>query len=497
MASHTIAKRTAWGILFALCLSGQTGCRSVLPGIMPPLEEASPAAFPEAPPPVAVGVAKPREAPPLPPEHLIDLPAALQRAGAENPTIALAREAIDASMAELLQARALVLPTLNAGASFDWHRGNLMNSQGIIRDINRQSLYAGFGAGAVGAGTIAVPGIRLFLPVADVVFAPQAAAYQVSTREYDAAATRNDILLEVATRYFDLLGAEARLAANRLSLSEVAEVARLTANFSKTGQGRQSDADRAEAQALLLRSQNERIAEEIDVAAAELARVLHLDPSLRLRAADCIIPLITLVDPCSDLEDLVRTGLQNRPEIGARGAEVAMNGTLLRRERWRPFLPVLSVGYSSGEFGGGSNRAPTRFGHFNNRTDFDVVAVWTVQNTGLGNLTLARRRAATVGVAEAERLRVINEVRQDVAEAQALALARREAVAVAARQRESAEHGYQRDLVRTRNLEGRPIEVLNNANLLATARQELIRAMVESNQAQFRLFVAMGKPPPG
>src|SRR5262245_41248123 len=56
----------------------------------------------------------------------IDLPEALRLAGADNPTIALAREAIQAARAELLGARALLLPTLNAGFTYDYHDGNLL-----------------------------------------------------------------------------------------------------------------------------------------------------------------------------------------------------------------------------------------------------------------------------------------------------------------------------------------------------------------------------------
>ena len=55
--------------------------------------------------------------------------------------------------------------------------------------------------------------------------------------------------------------------------------------------------------------------------------------------------------------------------------------------------------------------------------------------------------------------------------------------------------GSRLDLRRTRNLEGRLIEVLNSATLLNTARQDLIRAMVTYNQAQFALFVSLGQPP--
>jgi hypothetical protein len=41
-----------------------------------------------------------------------------------------------------------------------------------------------------------------------------------------------------------------------------------------------------------------------------------------------------------------------------------------------------------------------------------------------------------------------------------------------------------------------PIEVINSLDLLNDARQNHLRALIDSNQAQFRLFVALGSPPP-
>ena len=44
--------------------------------------------------------------------------------------------------------------------------------------------------------------------------------------------------------------------------------------------------------------------------------------------------------------------------------------------------------------------------------------------------------------------------------------------------------------------EVRPLEVINLLNLVARARANLIRALVRYDQAQFRLWVALGSPPP-
>jgi outer membrane protein TolC len=446
----------------------------------------------------APAAAPPADRPAVPPpcaEHPTDLQTALALAGAENPTIALAAEAVRASEAELLQARALLLPTLNAGMNYRLHRGNLLSSTGIMRDVDSDSLYVGAGAGAVGGGTVAVPGVRVFAHLADAWFEPVAARQRVTGTGLEARAVRNDMLLHTAVRYFDLLGAEARLAAVRQAVAEFREVADLTANFARSGQGRQSDADRTRGDLQLLLADAARAEEEVATAAAEMARLLDLDPSGRLRAAgDPLVP-VTLVPPDAALEPLVQTAVANRPEVGAAVAAIAVALTRLREERVRPLVPLISVGYSAGNFGGGSNQVEPRFGRFDGRTDFDAWAVWSLANFGLGNVAVQRERRAEVGQAEAERVRVIDRVRREVAEAYALVAARRRQAETARRKVATAEEGVRLDLRRARNVEGRPIEVLNSLRLLNAARQELIRATVGYNQAQFQLFAALGQPP--
>src|SRR5208337_2248750 len=49
---------------------------------------------------------------------------------------------------------------------------------------------------------------------------------------------------------------------------------------------------------------------------------------------------------------------------------------------------------------------------------------------------------------------------------------------------------------RSRNNLGRPIEVLNSLSLVGGARVNVIAALLRYDQAQFRLFVALGSPPP-
>jgi outer membrane protein TolC len=106
-----------------------------------------------------------------------------------------------------------------------------------------------------------------------------------------------------------------------------------------------------------------------------------------------------------------------------------------------------------------------------------------------------RARRAEIGQAEAERAQAVDRVRREVAETYGVAAARRQQVDVAQRQLATAAEGARLDIARARNVEGRPIEVLNSLRLLSSARLELIRTVVGYDQAQFRLFVALGQPP--
>lgn len=428
-------------------------------------------------------------------EETIDLGIALRLAGVENPTINLARERIREALAQQLAARALLLPHLNIGGNFYSHGGALQTAPGMIRDVDRQSLYMGLGGRAVGAGTIAFPGLWLFAHLGDAVFEPLAARQQVTARQSDAQSVHNDILLEVAIGYLELVGAEARLDVLRRGETELTELVRVTKVHADKGQGLHSDANRAATHADLLRRQIREAEEERDVASARLCRLLSLDPSVRLRSPGGAVESLRLIAEDGDLERLVAEAVRSRPEVLARSAAIQEAQVRVRQERARPFVPILSLGVSSGLFGGGSNLATSEFGPLKGRTDFDVLAVWNAQNLGLGNHAQVRRADAVVGQAIAEFDQAVNRIRREVAESLADAQAAARQIETARSAVSIAEEGYKLESQRIREGFGRPIEALDSFRQLLEARQETLRAVIAFNAAQFRLFVAVGNTP--
>ncbi len=367
---------------------------------------------------------EPPPAAPLP-TYVIDLPTALVLAERKNPTIAISREAVFANLALLQQARAQLLPTLVAGGNLHVHRGALQRDTGQMINVNEQSLYVGGGAGAIGAGTVAIPAIRIYAPLSNALFEPLVAQQGVAVSRFDARATSNTVLLDVVLRYFDLMGAEASREAFRRADADATQVAATVEAYVKVGQARKADADRAVSRTLLVRNLVCHADENVGVAAARLARLLDLDPSIRLQTVPGPVQPIDVVNPSYDLAALIGIALRCRPEMAARNSAIALTQARWKEERWRPWLPTVSAGYSAGEFGGGSNLAAPPAFENSGRNDFDVWAVWTLQNAGMGNRALQRGRQAEVDQAESERVATMDQIQSEVADACGVSAARR------------------------------------------------------------------------
>ena len=426
----------------------------------------------------------------------IDLPTSLRLADAENPTIGAARARIAEAGAKYQLTRAELLPNLNAGLNYDAHTGPLQRSSGEILSVNRQALYFGGGADSVAAETVGVPAISIVSHLADALYDPLAARQDLDRSRSEASATANETLLDVAMTYLDYQGARARLEARLRTVSEAERVAEINAQYARVGQGREADARRAETQWRLRQAEVREAEEQAAVASSKLAGRLHLDPALGLEPVGDPLAVYELVDLDTPIQSLLAAAIGRRPEVAAGSAAIAAAETRVRQEVARPFLPSLFLGLSGAAFGGGSNLVPPTFGNVRGRTDMDVGLFWTLQNFGLGNLAIQRRRRAERDEAGGAQARAIAQVRGEIAAALGDALTRRQQIGIAVGELATAEKGFLHDLELILEAVDRPIEVLNSLGLLQDAREAFIDAVIGYNQAQFRLFVALGSPPP-
>src|SRR5262249_19251302 len=157
----------------------------------PPVEPAALAAAAPVRPPVAaslpaVPAAYPEESP-LP----INLPTALQLAGANPLEIALASQRLQAASAELRRADVLWLPTVFVGADYFRHHGQIQDVVGNVFYTHKSSFM-------IRATT------KPLFAVTDAIYAPLAARQFVRARQGEVQVARNDSLLSVAEAYFNV-----------------------------------------------------------------------------------------------------------------------------------------------------------------------------------------------------------------------------------------------------------------------------------------------------
>jgi outer membrane protein TolC len=418
--------------------------------------------------------------------ELIDLSSALRLAGVQNPEILLAQQRVEAAAALRQLAAAQLLPSLNAGTSVDLHTGPLLRSNGTVIDENRGSMYLGAGAGPVGTGTVPVPGIVWTGNVSEAIYGNLTARQRVAQRQFAAQAVRNEVLLRVSTAYLELLRADGRVAVAKLNVADGMEVARLTRVWADVQAGRKADADRAatdleQRKADLLEAEG-----SASVASAQLAALLSLDPSTQLRAADVLVP---------------------RPLVADEAPLPQLLAIALAAAKVLPFSPNVLLGYSAGSFGGGSNVAAAgipqangtvlqqdRFGNFGGRQDVDAVVFWSLRNLGVTNVALIRLANSNLRSEQLRRTEVLDRIGAEVATAHARAHARFAQIATNERAVQASADAFPRELERTKNLQGIPIETVDSMRLLGRSRYAYLNAIIDYNQAQFDLYVALGQP---
>jgi outer membrane protein TolC len=421
----------------------------------------------------------------------INLPTALAITTGENPQVAYAQQRIQESFAKLQAANVLWVPTLNAGMNYNKHEGVIQDVAGNMIDTSRGSVYNGLGAQAVGAGSPAVPGLLMNFQLRDALYQPRINERLLAASRQASRATTNDMLLETALAYNDLLEALQIEAVARNTLQHAKKLADVTGEFARVGEGLASDADRAQAELAAREIDVLQTLEGSQVASVRLARVMSQDPAIQLTPEEPVIIPINLAPVDSGLPELIATGLANRPELAESRQLVGAAAERLRSEVNAPLIPSVLLGLSYGGNGGGLGDDISNYG---DRMDFDAVAFWQVRNLGWGEQAARNEARARVEQARWREVRILDQVASEVAESYAQAISRRGQIEVAQAGITAAQESYRRNIDRTLNAQGLPIESLQALQALDAAQRQYVRSVADYNRAQFRLQRALGWP---
>ncbi len=426
----------------------------------------------------------------------INLASALRLSDARPLIVAAAQASVWVSEAELTRAKVLWIPTLTAGADYIRHDGGGPDfNKGILTAVSTNFLYAGGGL---------IQSVNL----TDIIFEPLAARQALTSRHYDVQSAKNDALRQTAEAYFQVHQYRGNYAGALYTVERGKELVQKIETMSndlvtrvEVSRAKNLLAD-LEQRATLAR-QNWR------TQSAVLTQVLRLDPRAVVDPIEHDHAQVTLVDPGRSLDDLLSIALRNRPELGSRAALVQAAEYRVRREKSRPFLPMLMLnGFQSsggmliqgGVFGLGPNSS---LNQYRGRNDNSFQLIWQLEGLGIGNLARIKAQRGQESNAVIELRDTQDRVAGEVTRAQARLQSGAARVLQADRSLRTGIIGFNGQLEglgQTRRfgnllyLVFRPQETIFTLDLLSTAFNEYFTAVADYNRAQFELYHALGYP---
>lgn len=435
--------------------------------------------------------ASPRPVAPESPKYAIDLPHVLAMSNASNPLVAVMRWRVEEAEAQSQRAEVLWLPSLRAGLNFNKHEGRIQDVAGNVINTSRGSFYGGLGAQAVGAGSPAVPGLYASFHLTDLLHQPEIADQEKCVRQHAATAAEHDLWLQSSQAYVELVRAHQERAIATDIVSKLEELERITAEYARTGQGLNSDHERAQTELALRRNDELRATEAVQVASARLAQQVRLDASTEFVPTESVMQPLQLAANGATSQQLVADALSLRPEAAESRHLVSQAVSRWQREKSAPWLPSVLLGASYGGLTGGLG------GDFRNdgsRFDGDVAAYWEIRQLGFGEKAARSEANSRIEQAKWREIATLDRIAREVVEATAQVDSRRQQISQAETAVAAAQRSYEQNRERIRNAQGLPIEALQAIQALGQARREYLRCVADFNVAQLAQQRALGWP---
>jgi outer membrane protein TolC len=407
----------------------------------------------------------------------IDLPAALQLAGAQNLDVQIARARLAEAQANRQSAVERFFPWMTAGAGYHRRDGVAQAvPAGTISDAHFQSYSPG-------------AALTAQMDLGDAIYKSLAARQLVKASDEALEAQRQDTTLNAAQGYFELAKAGALVEVAQEAMSTSRDYQRQLHLAVSAGIAFKGDELRVQSQTehyeIVLRQALERQR----VAAAELAVVLHLDSQVELVPRNTGLAPITLFATNSAMDALVAQALRNRPELKQSqallsAARAAKNGAV-----YGPLIPSVGAQAFGGGLGGGPDSGPSNFG---TEADYLVGLNWRIGPGGLfdsGRVNASKAQLAAVKLGDAKlKDTITSQVVVGVTRVQSLW----SQIALAERNLATSTETLRLTRERKQNGVGIVLEDIQAQQDLTQARSEYFRALADYNKAQYALNKAIG-----
>ncbi len=405
----------------------------------------------------------------------IDLPAALELAGARSPEVELARLAVEQERSVRLATRLAFLPSLNPIFRAFAHQGRAQPQNGTIVDVTRTNFEAQLFA------------VVLISPASNLLEEITSARRQHAGEETEKA-VRLEVVRDAALAYLELVRAHALVAIAQDAVREAEELVRTATTREALGAAIMTDVLRARA-SLADRQQDLSIAVgRIAVASARLVQVLQLDPDVELVPVDMEPVPIRMFREGISLDALVDVALATRPEMAAARFELSARTNMVRSVEYGRLFPFVGGFIQTGDFGQSLPRM--RF----SQDVFGLVG-FQIGPGGAFDIPEIERRRLAVREQDVLIAELRARIAREVADARSAAETADERIRAARDGLDSAHESLR--LTRDRLDKGVAIELelLDAERMDALARAQLVAAVTDFDEAEYALLRAVGEVP--
>jgi outer membrane protein TolC len=408
--------------------------------------------------------------------YVIGLMETLRLAGARNLDVQIAGQRLAEAKANYQSSLWQFFPWLSPGVAYRRHDDLIQNVEGRILDVHKDSYTVG-------------PALAAQIDLGDAIYKNLASRQLLKASDFALESQRQDAILAAAQAYFDLVKADASVAASTTALA-------LSSNYSAQVEQAVQAGIAFKGDLLRIRVQTDRYLltlrqaqEQVRLSAARLALLLHLDPLVELSASEPDLLPLSLVSTNATLDALVAKALGWRPELKQSHSLTEAARQTRRGATLGPLIPTVGAQVFVGGLGGGKDGDPSTFGA---SEDYQLTFAWRIGPGGLFDAGRIHASEAHLQIARLAESKLQDELSRQVIESLTRVHSLNDQLATLQRALQGSEETARLSDQRKEFAIGAVLETIQAQQELTRVRLDLINVIAEQNKAQYALMRSIG-----
>lgn len=305
-------------------------------------------------------------------------------------------------------------------------------------------------------------------------------------RKHNVKYTQSELLLKTTTYYYDLLEAKLNIEVLISNLRDRKEQLRLMQARYQIGIGSKYDILRAEAQYADAKQELISALNQLRLLQARLSNIMGIEVTMTLYPFEYGVQPRELVQSKNNIDSLYNVALQAREDILAKRAQIrSLN--ILKNRNYTDFMPNINLSYQYARVG------TTETGSLSpNHTWGLNIQIPLGKNLGLGTITQKNADLEKLKTARLELTQLERQIKEAIVSSYYSSKTALEKVEANKKQVAAADEGLKFSLIGFDVGENTFIDVLTSQTEKTTARQQLIRSVIEYNKAQAQMLFDTG-----